>query len=208
MHTAEVISRTSKAGVPIMNTASSLMEGLENIVGRGITPYFNEMVWTVYHDSVEDGETSQSEESLEDYIFRHDLLHQFKDTLSLVLKEEFPHMSHTPQRPNIVPVMRGLVRLMAAEEPGRGMVHRIDFLKDRYFTVMPAHFNHQESCEVEADPDYAIIFDGFSLIDASSEDGTDSELITSYKELPVFAYRDHAIGSFFVRHALKDQWKL
>ena len=208
MHTVEVVSRTSKAGVPVMNTAPSLIEGLENIVGRGITPYFNEMIWTTYHGSVEDEGASQSEETLDDYVFRHDLLHQFKDTLSLILKEEFPHTSSTPQRSNIVAKMSDLVLLMAAEEPGRGTIHRLDFLKDRYFTVMPAHFNYQESCEVEADPDYAIIFDGFSLIDALSEDGTDSELLTSYKGPPILAYRDHAIGSFFVRHALKDQRKL
>ena len=190
MSTLEVISPHSKSELPMLDTPDSLVQGIREMVRRGITDYFDDVAWVHYYGTIERMQT------LADPAFQKLLSKLDRQTSpNLVIDES--------TRPNIFPSIENLVQDMASKKGQGGAFHRVNSLDEKRFVALPARLDVDKD-EVEVDLSHGISFDGHSLVTALFNEGVGAEVI-DYRGEPAFsAYRDREIGCFFVKHAFSS----
>ncbi len=195
MHTLEVITHKERVDVPITDTTTELLDGLHDIVRHGLTDHFDDVAWLFYYGSLERMEV------LSDPGFQNLLL-------MLEASSKQPKIADQDEstRPNILPAPDMLARNMAAKAGRGGGFWRVSSLDSQRYVAVPAHHKPNGSKErsIEINLAGAISFDGASLVRALFQTDVSAEII-DYRDEPAFpAYREVALGSFFVKHVLGD----
>lgn len=192
MKTLEIVTNTSSAEVPILDSPDELLNGLSDIVGGGTNTIYNDVAWARYVDTIEEMETSTNP-YLQAIL---DNVDPARELMSLKIT----------QHPNIALDCDRLARNMVLMKESDGFFWRIDHLDQQRLVVMPAqhaHRNDKAGQSIEVDLSHGITFDGKSLVSALFNKGYPAEII-DYRDEPDFpAYRETTLGQFFVRQALK-----
>lgn len=194
MQTLEVISPTGRANLPLLDTPTSLIEGLSTTVREGITAHFDDVAWAYYYGTIERMQTLADPAfcSVVNYLALLDLGREHLEPID------------ESTRPNIIPTGDDLARLMATSTGAGGGFYRVGELDLQRFVALPAHHDTRKirAHKIEVDLEHGISFDGHSLVTAMFNSGIEAEIIDYRDEPPFPAYRERAIGEFMLANAL------